>query len=72
MEEIRSRVTKPLDSPRTIAEMEEIPAYKRREIQLEELNKNRGTDKSKLSINIDENEGPVVERNNSFFHDNVD
>lgn len=72
MEDIRNRVTKPLDSPRVISEMEEVPAYKRREIELDELNKKAESNKSKLSINIDENEGPVIERNNSFFYDNVD
>lgn len=66
------RPTKPLDSPKVIAEMEDVPAYKRREVELDDLNKKKDTGSSKLSINIDDNEGPVIERNNSFFHDNVD
>jgi cell division protein FtsZ len=66
------RPTTPLDSPKVIAEMEDVPAYKRREIELDDLNKKKDTGNSKLSINIDDNEGPVIERNNSFFHDNVD
>lgn len=72
MENIRQKTTKPLDSPRTIAELEEIPAYKRREILLDDVNKKNDSGSSKLSINIDENDGPVIEKNNSFFHDNVD
>jgi cell division protein FtsZ len=72
LEEIRNRTTKPLDSPRIIAEMEEIPAYKRREILLDDVNKRNDGGSSKLSINIDDSDGPVIERNNSFFHDNVD
>ena len=72
MEEVRNRVTKPLDSPRVIAEMEEVPAYKRREVSLDDVNKKANNEKSKLSINIDDNDGPVIERNNSFFYDNVD
>jgi len=71
-EEIRNKTTKPLDSPRIIAEMEEVPAYKRREILLDDVNKRSDNGSSKLSINIDESDGPVIERNNSFFHDNVD
>ena len=52
--------------------MEEIPAYKRREILLDDVNKRNDGGSSKLSINIDDSDGPVIERNNSFFHDNVD
>ncbi len=71
-EEIRKKTAKPLDSPRTIAELEDVPAYKRREIELEEINKKAEAGNSKLSINIDDSDAPFIERNNSFFHDNVD
>ena len=62
----------PLDNPRTIAEMEDVPAYKRREIQLDDVNKEQQMTKSKLSINFDENDNPIIESSNSYFHDNVD
>ena len=72
MEAIRKKITKPLDSPKAISEMEDIPAYKRREIMLDEMNAKEENGTSKLSVNIDENDNPVIERNNSFFYDNVD
>ncbi len=68
----RRKSSVPLDNPRTIAEMEDIPAYKRREIQLDDLNKIEQKSNSKLSINFDETDGPIIESNNSYFHNNVD
>lgn len=72
MEELRTKSSLPLDNPKRISEMEDIPAYKRREIELEDVKNKADKGNSKLSINIDENEVPFIERNNSFFHDNVD
>jgi len=71
LEEIRKSSSIPLDSPKVIAEMEEIPAYLRRKVNLEDVHAESDNGTSKLSINIDD-EGPRLERNNSFFHDNVD
>lgn len=71
MQSLRERSSKPLDSPKVIAEMEDVPAYKRREVILEDIDKKERSS-SKLSINLDENDSPIIERNNSFFHDNVD
>jgi cell division protein FtsZ len=62
----------PLDNPRTIAEMEDIPAYKRREIQLDDVDRGEQKANSKLSINFDDKDGPIIESNNSYFHNNVD
>jgi cell division protein FtsZ len=64
-------LSKPLDSPRDIAELEDVPAYKRKNITLSDSKEIKDTTQSKLSINLDA-EGPIVQRNNSFFHNNVD
>jgi len=72
MEELRSRSSLPLDNPKRIADMEDIPAYKRREVVLDDVDAKAEGNTSKLSINIDENEMPYIERNSSFFHNNVD
>lgn len=64
-------LSKPLDSPRDIAELEDVPAYKRKNITLNDSKELKDTAQSKLSINLDA-EGPIVQRNNSFFHNNVD
>lgn len=71
-ENLRSTSSKPLDSPKVIAEMEEIPAYLRRKVTLDDVKHSSDNGTSKLSINIDDVDGPTIEKNNSFFHDNVD
>ena len=72
MEELRSRSSLPLDNPKRISDMEDIPAYKRREVLLDDVDKKTEANASKLSINIDENDMPYIGRNSSFFHNNVD
>lgn len=62
----------PLDSPKIISEMEDVPAYKRRQIVLEEVKEEEESADSRLSINIDENDEPIIGKNNSFFFNNAD
>ena len=62
----------PINSPKDLAELEDIPAFKRKRISLDNSDNESGSVMSKLSINLDENDKPIIERNNSFFHDNVD
>ncbi|HPQ22649.1 MAG TPA: hypothetical protein PK147_12385 [Saprospiraceae bacterium] len=50
--------------------MENVPAYRRRNVELDKLKKSSGSKLSNLSVDSDEN-GPVL-RNNSFLYDNVD
>lgn len=64
---------RPLDGPKDIAALEDVPAYKRKRISLDEPARDQNIQQqSKLSINLDESDGPVIRRNNSFFHNNVD
>ncbi len=67
-----STTSVPLDSPQIISELESVPAFKRRKVSLDDVDEVEEQTYSKLSINIDENDEPVIGRNNSFFHDNVD
>ncbi|HRX29656.1 MAG TPA: cell division protein FtsZ [Saprospiraceae bacterium] len=69
-EYLRKNVSKPLDNPKSIIDMENVPAYRRRNVELDELKKSSGSKLSNLSVDSDEN-GPVL-RNNSFLYDNVD
>lgn len=66
------RISKPLDNPKDLTELEDIPAYKRKKILLDDNIGEKDTTQSKLSINLDANDGPKIQRNNSFFHNNVD
>ena len=55
-----------------IDEIEKEPAYKRHGIDLEETKHSSDEDRSRLTLDIDENEDIQLRKNNSFLHDNVD
>jgi cell division protein FtsZ len=54
-----------------IQELENVPAYKRKEISLQQT---PASDESSISkFSLSDNDGnPEIRRNNSFLHDNVD
>ena len=52
-------------------EIEKVPAYMRRNIELEETPNAREINVSKYNI-VDGENGPELKKNNSFLHDNVD
>ena len=69
---LREHNTKPLDDPKVINELESEPAFKRRNVELDDVeNADRTLASSDLSIGIDLDQ-PIIERRNSFLHDNVD
>ena len=70
-EYLRANNSKPLDDPSTISEMENVPAYKRRRVELEDSNDVEDTDTSNTRLSIDDGGGLGLSRN-SFLHDNVD
>ena len=55
-----------------IDEIEKEPAYKRHGVDLEETKHSSDEDRSRLTLDIDENEDIQLRKNNSFLHDNVD
>jgi len=66
----RDQSSKPLDSPTTISELERIPAFRRRNVKLEDVDANKDLAKSRLSISMDEDS--PIQRGNQFLYDNVD
>jgi len=56
----------------TIEDFEKQPAYKRSGIELDETESSSTMVKSRVSLDIDENDEIVLRSNNSFLHDNVD
>ncbi|MFI5170930.1 MAG: cell division protein FtsZ [Chitinophagales bacterium] len=52
-------------------EIEKVPAYLRRNVDLEETPDARETNLSKYNL-VDGDNGPELKKNNSFLHDNVD
>ena len=59
-----------LDNPNMIHKYESEPAYKRKQVQLEEKPTKYDMEQSNYKVGIDEDE--PLERNNRFLHDNVD
>ena len=62
--------SKPIDNPSTIAELEKVPAYKRRNVSLDDVDIENTPARSRLSIGDDE-DSPLT-RGNQFLYDNVD
>jgi cell division protein FtsZ len=60
-----------LSNPQTINELENQPAYMRRNVNLEEPPHSSQQNLSKWTV-TDENGRPEIRENNSFLHDNVD
>ncbi len=68
---LRQNNSKPLDNPRIISDMENVPAYKRRKVSLEEDSDDVGNRFSNYSIS-DDLDKPLNNSQNSYLHDNVD
>ena len=70
-EYLRNQATKPLDNPQIISEMENVPAYKRRKVSLEDAKHGRSDGISGHKVSVDD-DAPIISSNNSFLHDNID
>ena len=70
------KATQKLRSPLGLNEMENVPAYKRRNVELDELNPSSESDVSKYTLWESEDDNGEkrtgLSDNNSFLHDNVD
>lgn len=66
----RERSSKPIDNPNTIAELEKVPAYRRRNVSLDDVETENTHGRSRLSISEDIDE--PLQRGNQFLYDNVD
>ncbi|NNF32896.1 MAG: cell division protein FtsZ [Saprospiraceae bacterium] len=70
-EMLRKNSSVPLDSPKVVSDMESLPAYARRNVILDDVDSSKEVSKGRLSVSMDD-DGPLVQGNNSFLHDNVD
>lgn len=61
-----------LRSHEKVAEYENIPAYVRKEIELDETDYSSESSISRYTLGEDTKNNPVIKSNNSFLHDNVD
>ena len=56
----------------TIQDMENVPAYRRKEIALQQTTQSDESQVSKFSLIPDKDGNTEIRNNNSFLHDNVD
>jgi len=61
-----------LRSNEEIEEMESVPAYKRRNIELSDVTPSSESVAARYTLGEDENHNPEPRENNSYLHDNVD
>lgn len=61
-----------LRSPNSFSELENEPAYKRKNIQLTSLPHSSESSLSRYSLSSEHEEGNLIKKNNSYLHDNVD
>jgi len=60
-----------IQSPSGLADMEKEPAYRRRNIKLDEVTPSSESNVSRYTLSVEENR-PEIRPNNSFLHDRVD
>jgi len=65
-------LSKQLKSPSHYSDIENVPAYKRREVDLEDQPHSSENKFSRYTLSENEDEKPEIRSNNSFLHDNVD
>ena len=70
MERLRN-ISMKLRTPSGLTDLENQPAYKRREVQLDNISHSSESEVSKFSLGKDSDDNPVIKPNN-FLHDNVD
>jgi len=69
---MRRNLALSIDNPKTISEMENEPAYKRRNVVLDDTKEMKArADLSRFEIGSDQEE-PLRRSSNSFLHENVD
>lgn len=70
MDRLRN-ISMKLRTPSGLTDLENQPAYKRREVQLDNISHSSESDVSKYTLGKDSDDNPVIKPNN-FLHDNVD
>jgi cell division protein FtsZ len=68
---LRQNKSVQIDNPKTVVKLENEPAYKRRNVNLDDVDHSAEEQMSKYTLSIDD-DNPEIESNNSFLHDNVD
>ena len=67
-----NELSKGFNSPNRFSELEHEPAYKRKNIQLNNAPHSSESAMSRYALGGDLDDGTLIKKNNSFLHDNVD
>ncbi len=59
-------------SSSNLAELEKVPAYQRRNVEIDNRTLSSEENVSRYTLGNDDNNNPVINKGNSFLHDNVD
>lgn len=70
-ERIRNNSLVQLNNPKNISQLESEPAYLRRKVALDDVERSGDHAMSKYTVSMDD-EGPELREDNAFLHDNVD
>ena len=65
-------ISQQLRTPSGLTNLEDIPAYKRNEIELDAISHSAENELSTYTLSDGENNSTELKQNNSFLHDNVD
>ena len=65
-------ISQQLRTPSGLTKLEDIPAYKRNKIELEENSHSAENEISTYTLRDGKNNSTELKQNNSFLHDNVD
>jgi cell division protein FtsZ len=65
-------ISQQLRTPSGLTDLEDVPAYKRNNVELEETTHSGETEISTYTLSDGKDNAPEVKQNNSFLHDNVD
>lgn len=68
---LRKNNSKPLDNPKIISDIENVPAYARRNVVLDDTSIAKGATHSNYTVNMDEDNNIII-NNNSYLYNNVD
>jgi len=71
-EQFAQKSYKPIVQTYSIDELETIPAYKRKNIKLEEFENSLDAELSRYTLSEDYEKGTAIKKNNSYLHDKVD
>ena len=61
-----------LRTPSGLTSLEDVPAYKRNNVEISESTHSSESELSSYTLNNGENNTTELKQNNSFLHDNVD